>query len=73
MGFNFVNMPHVVVEVHIDKTKGFGHAQRTGKGVAVYQILRFFRVYAIDIGLYFFSNLSNVSWMSASMGFIFPF
>ena len=36
---NVVDVPHVIVEVHIDKTQGFGHVQRTGKGVTIYQIV----------------------------------
>ena len=52
-----VDMPHVIVEVHIDKTKGFCHVQWTGKGVAVYQVIHFFRLNAVDIGPGFFAGI----------------
>ena len=41
---NFIDVPHVIVEVNIDKTQGFGHVQRTGERVTVYQVIRFFRI-----------------------------
>ena len=53
-----VDMAHVIVEVHIDKTKCFSHVQRTGKGVAVYQVPRFFRINPIDIGTGFLAGIA---------------
>jgi hypothetical protein len=41
---NLVDVPHVIVEVNLDKSKGFNHSQRPGKRMVINQIVFIFGI-----------------------------